>query len=135
MNSRGFTLVEILGAITILSIVLLGLFTLFPQSANLQNINEDKLTATNLSNIVLEDLRNLDADELSAGTYERFNTSDFLEISSVQNNGQFIKHPEFSLKIELRESDDEDILRGIIKILDKDNEEIMRTYYLFEVSS
>ncbi|MFC0014192.1 MULTISPECIES: prepilin-type N-terminal cleavage/methylation domain-containing protein [Allobacillus] len=134
-NERGFTLIEILGALTILSIVLLGLFTLFPQSANFQNINEDKLTATNLSNLVLEDMRNLDANELSPGTYEQFNTRDSLEIPSVQNDGQFIKHPDFSLEVELRESDDENILRGIIKILHKDNEEIMRTYYLFEVTS
>ncbi len=132
-DNKGFTLVEILGAITIISIVLLGLFTLFPQTAYMQNTNEDKLTAVNLSNLVLEDLRNIDETTLSAGTFQQFNQTGSIPISSVNNDGQFLEHPRFRLEIQLESVDD--FLRAMIRIYDENHSELMRTYDLIEVSS
>ncbi|WP_035512726.1 type IV pilus modification PilV family protein [Halalkalibacillus halophilus] len=56
-DSSGLTLIEVLGAITILSIVLIGFMNFFPQSMLLANKTEDELTAVNVAEDVLDQVK------------------------------------------------------------------------------
>jgi len=56
-NEKGFTLVEILAAMTILVIVLISFFTMFSQSALFTRSNEETLRATNLANRAMDIMR------------------------------------------------------------------------------
>ena len=64
-NDSGMTLVEILAALVLLSIVLLAFFSFFTQSAKFTQHNKEKLTAVEVAEDVVALLRaNMDLDEL-----------------------------------------------------------------------
>ncbi|WP_246940886.1 type IV pilus modification PilV family protein [Bacillus pinisoli] len=52
-NSKGFTLLEVLVSITILSIVLITLLAFFTQAYSFTNINKDKTVALNIARSVV----------------------------------------------------------------------------------
>ncbi|GAA0450492.1 type II secretion system protein [Alkalibacillus silvisoli] len=56
-SNQGFTLIEILGAITILSIVLISFIGFFSQSIILSSKVEDELTAINIAESVLSEIK------------------------------------------------------------------------------
>ena len=56
-NDQGMTLIEILGAITILSIVLIGFMSFYPHSILMSQKAEDDLTAINVAERVLTEVK------------------------------------------------------------------------------
>lgn len=57
-SENGMTLVELLAALVLLSIVLLAFFTFFTQSAKFTQHNKEKLTAVEVAEDVVADVRN-----------------------------------------------------------------------------
>ena len=57
-NEKGFTLVEILAALTILGIVFISFMTIFPQMSNMNERTETKLITMNLAKKELRELKN-----------------------------------------------------------------------------
>lgn len=53
LNQKGLTLIEILAAVVILMIVIVGFLSFFSQATSHSRITEDKLTAINLAEKVL----------------------------------------------------------------------------------
>lgn len=58
-NEKGFTLVEILAALTILGIVFISFMTIFPQMSNLNERTETKLQTMNIAKSELVELKKL----------------------------------------------------------------------------
>lgn len=52
-NNKGVTLVEVLAAMTILSIILISLMNIFPQMGKVNKFNEDKVQAISLAKELL----------------------------------------------------------------------------------
>lgn len=63
MNSRGFTLIEIIASITILGVVIVALLPIFPQIFSWTKMTEDELGSSNLLGQVAEDIREIVIDE------------------------------------------------------------------------
>lgn len=57
-NENGFTLVEILAALTILGIVFISYMTIFPQMNNMNERTETKLVTMNIAKEELRELKN-----------------------------------------------------------------------------
>ncbi|MFA9555955.1 prepilin-type N-terminal cleavage/methylation domain-containing protein [Evansella sp. AB-rgal1] len=57
-NQEGFTLIEILLSIAILSIIFISLMNIFPQMIQFNSINETKTQAINTSRQILNDWQN-----------------------------------------------------------------------------
>ncbi|MFD2639234.1 prepilin-type N-terminal cleavage/methylation domain-containing protein [Piscibacillus salipiscarius] len=131
-NQKGITLIELLSSLVILSIVLIGFFSVFTQSASMQNTNEEEMIATNLARVALEDVRDLNTDLLDLGTYTQFNQTSHPHITSVNSSGQFHKHPSFQLQLELSEEPDTSLWLAKI-LINKDGETLADTYTYIEV--
>ncbi|WP_226036522.1 type IV pilus modification PilV family protein [Aquibacillus saliphilus] len=58
LNNNGFTLVELLAAITILSIVIISFLGFFSQSTLFSSKTDDKLTALNVAERILSEVKN-----------------------------------------------------------------------------
>lgn len=74
-NQRGLTLVELLAALVILSIISLSLFTFFIQASSYNTQNKNKLVAINIARGVTERLNDYteikEAESKGSFTYER----------------------------------------------------------------
>ena len=57
-KEKGFTLVEVLAALTILGIVFISYMTIFPQMSNMNERTETKLETMNVAKKVLTDIKN-----------------------------------------------------------------------------
>lgn len=133
-NEKGMTLIELLGSLVILSIVLIGFFSVFTQSAKMQNANEEHMIATNLARTALDDVREMDTDALSLETYEQFNMTGFPQVPSVTQSGHFHTHPNHSLKLQLSEEPNSSL--WLAKIIIFSNEKALtETYTYIEVGS
>ncbi|MBD1223924.1 type II secretion system protein [Virgibacillus halodenitrificans] len=64
MNSSGFTLIEIIAAITILGIVIAVMLPIFPQIFSWSNMTEDELSSSNLLGQVAHDIKELNIEQL-----------------------------------------------------------------------
>ena len=62
LNQKGLTLIEILAAVVILMIVIVGFLSFFSQATSHSRITEDKLTAINLAEKVLVKAKKPDFD-------------------------------------------------------------------------
>ncbi|MEH7276289.1 prepilin-type N-terminal cleavage/methylation domain-containing protein [Neobacillus vireti] len=58
MNEKGFTLVEILTSIVILSIIIVSLLTLFVQSSRINNYSKGMMEATYIAESSMEEINN-----------------------------------------------------------------------------
>ncbi|PKR76939.1 hypothetical protein CEY16_14125 [Halalkalibacillus sediminis] len=127
-TEKGITLIEVLGAIVILSIVLIGFFSVFVQSAGMHNTNKDASRATNLARLALEDVRDIEEFSLNPGTYNNFNQNGVPTIPSVNSQGYFQKDPEYSLEITFENEPETDLILSTVKVYDSDNKMVSKTY-------
>lgn len=105
-NERGVSLVEILAAIVLLSIVLFSFYAFFINSATFTTINKKKLTAVDIAEQVVSDLR-------KNTSYEQLN-----EIGYHLENGKYINSSRYTdYSISLTFSNIEDIESGLLKVL------------------
>lgn len=68
-NEQGFTLIEVVTSLVIISIILLGFSSIIIQSNDHANLNSEKLVATNLADAYLERLR-IEGKKLTITTEE-----------------------------------------------------------------
>lgn len=80
-NNRGLTLVEILAALVILGIVLVTFMSFFTQSAKFTAFNNEKLTAVQVAEDVVAQVR---IGDLVIGSYEDYEVS--IEIEEGPEN-------------------------------------------------
>lgn len=64
-NEKGFTLVEVIASLVLISIILLSFFQIFIQTNKVANTNTEKLVIINLADAQLERLQ-IDSTELKA---------------------------------------------------------------------
>ncbi|WP_188207299.1 type IV pilus modification PilV family protein [Alkalibacillus aidingensis] len=135
-NDKGATLIEVLASLVILSIVLIGFFTMFTQSALMQNVTEDEVIATNLVRQGLEDVRELAGNTVEPGTYSNFNQDGLPQIPSVNTDGQFLTNPDHYLILEVEEEPvSSRLLKATISITDEEQNVKTQTYTYIEVDS
>ncbi len=134
-KEKGMTLIELLSALVILSIVLIGFFSVFVQSANMQTSNEDHLVATNLARKALEDVRQINKPNFDIGHYTHFNKENSPSISSVNEKGQFISHPSFYLQLQFKHEPQTSLWLTKIIIQNKKGKPLAETYDYIKVGS
>lgn len=105
INTKGLSLIEILVALSLLSIVLITFFTFFIQSANYSNYNQSKLTAIDVGEKVVSELRRISSlnDLESIGYHFKNNT---YEDDST--------YPHFKVNIEFSDQLTESKLRKVL---------------------
>lgn len=74
-DESGFTLVETLASLVLLSIILLGFFQLFVHTNKTANVNNEKLVVINLADGVLEGLKAQPMKELKTSNVQNYFTS------------------------------------------------------------
>ncbi|MGM8216317.1 type IV pilus modification PilV family protein [Bacillaceae bacterium W0354] len=131
-NNKGLTLVELLGALVILSIVLTGFFSMFIQSASFQNINESNMVATNLARLALEDVRALDG-QLSVGEYGYGGEDLSFIISSITKDGKFASNDSYYLKLIVEDEPNVDLYKVTVEIYNDEGQFMTKTYDYIEV--
>lgn len=75
-SSKGFTLLEVLASITILSIVAIGMFSFFTNAMQYTTYNQDKTVAINIARGVLAYMERLDFTELKQYVENEINNTD-----------------------------------------------------------
>ncbi|MGP4071710.1 type IV pilus modification PilV family protein [Piscibacillus sp. B03] len=133
-NEKGMTLIELLGSLVILSIVLIGFFSVFTQSAKMQNTNEEQMVATNLARTALDDVREMGTEAFTLDTYEQFNMDGYPQVPSVTQSGNFHTHPNYSLTLQLSEESNSSLWLAKI-IIFSDEKALTETYTYIEVDS
>ncbi|RPF50564.1 type IV pilus modification PilV family protein [Aquisalibacillus elongatus] len=131
-NQNGISLIEILGSIVILAIVLTGFFSVFTQSALMQNQNEKELVINHLARIALEDVREL--GEEYHGEFTQFNITGHPSIPSVNPDGSFHSKPSYFLKLEFTPTDP-NLIQATILIINDTGKVLTKTYGYIEVDS
>lgn len=76
LSSKGFTLLEVLASITILSIVAIGMFSFFTNAMQYTTYNQDKTVAINIARGVLAYMERLDFTELKQYVESKMNNTD-----------------------------------------------------------
>lgn len=71
-NEKGFTLIEVVAAIVIISLVTLTFFQFFIQSNKISTYNNEKLLVVNLANAELERLKATPTEQLFGPTSTQF---------------------------------------------------------------
>jgi len=67
-NKNGFTLIEILVSIVLLTVVISLFLTIFPQMGNMNNLTGDNLDAANVGKELLVKMKNRTYSEATSGT-------------------------------------------------------------------
>ena len=67
-NTSGFTLVEILATVVLLTVVISLFLSIFPQMANMNNRNGENLDAANIGKELLVSIKKTSYNEVSLGT-------------------------------------------------------------------
>ncbi|WP_033543613.1 type IV pilus modification PilV family protein [Planococcus sp. CAU13] len=117
-NNDGLTLVEILAALVLLSIVLITFMSFFTQSAKFTASNEETLTAIQVAEDVVAKVRDIKAFE----EIELFNNFEEGENDSYINKDSYYLY-EVTVKKENR-VDDLDLRRVTISVLSTSNRDI-----------
>ncbi|KYD32806.1 PulJ/GspJ family protein [Parageobacillus toebii] len=74
--TKGFTLLEVLASITILSIVAIGMFSFFTNAMKYTTYNQDKTVAINIARGVLAYMERLDFTDLEQYVESKMNNTD-----------------------------------------------------------
>ncbi|MET3683126.1 type II secretory pathway component PulJ [Alkalibacillus flavidus] len=130
-NEEGVSLVEVLGALVILSIILIGFFTMFTQTSSMQNVTEDDIKATNLMNIVINDVKDLSLSTDDIGNYNSFDN-----LPSVQSDGTLTSNDQFYVEIMITEEPQStNLLKATIKLFNENDQQLTKTYAYVEVDN
>lgn len=134
-NDKGFTLIEILVSITILSVVLVVFASFFTQSALFTKKNEKEIVALNLARLALEELRqNPQSFSNNEMVFEQFNMEGKPFVSAVKGDGTFQQYDQYRLRLIVTPVSDMNTYQVKVQILTNDGVTLTETYGLIEVS-
>ncbi|MEK7582129.1 MAG: prepilin-type N-terminal cleavage/methylation domain-containing protein [Patescibacteria group bacterium] len=109
INPNGFTLIETLVAISILTIAIVGPLTIVSRGVFFSNYAKDQITAVYLSQEAIEYLRNRrDANIITSGTWNQYKTN-------IINPCMIVTNPDgCAIDVTVPDSDSDDISRADI---------------------
>ncbi|MBB6455053.1 type II secretory pathway pseudopilin PulG [Salirhabdus euzebyi] len=131
-SEKGLTLVELIAAFVIITILLISFFSFFSQGAKYSEINDDSIKASNLARQVLEELRS-NNEAMPVGEYTSFNNTGKPTISLVEQNGVFHSNAELKLKLVFSDEVNTDLVKVKIEILQVSGKSVTETYGYLEV--
>lgn len=127
--NKGFTLVEILVTLVILSIILLSFMSFFSQSSLFAQKNNEKLTAINLAQETIVSIKNQPTYFQKVVKY----TSDFPDpertILNVNSIGILNQQPNFRLGLEIAKDYSYNLYKIHVQIYDLKNNLLAETYH------
>lgn len=117
-NQAGFTLLELIVSITILTLIFTVFFKFFSQAMLFQNRNEDEFVAINLAREVLSEVENSPELFTAAQIYPPFNISIQSKLH-IDSEGMFTnsKYEDYKLQLEVTVDQEFPILRKVHIIL------------------
>jgi len=89
---HGFSLVEALVAMALISFMVLSIFTVFPQARKGLALSENRLNAAYIGRSILDDQRSRDYDALAASTGS-------LALSGTNNNAPFSQQYNYAVNV------------------------------------
>lgn len=125
MKDEGFTLIEVLISVTILSIILFSFMGIYLQSTKIEHTNHNQLVAINLAQATLHRLKN--------GDFEHINTIGTYQLESCVNPGSnsclpIINDKNYQAKITIYQSaSGVELKLASIEITEKNNSQILAT--------
>ncbi|MFS0575377.1 type II secretion system protein [Sporosarcina sp. 179-K 3D1 HS] len=123
---KGLTLVEILAAIVILSIVLLSFSSFFLQSAKNTKYNEKKLTAIEIAEEVVADIRTI-SDISSLDNFSKISTDP--NPIEYENNTTYLPH---KVKVKVEDGPVGNLMKATITVSSDENRKQFTTEMYFE---
>lgn len=131
-SQQGFTLLEILLTLTILSIVVISFFHFFTQSVGFTEKNKSSLSAMHLAQetiVIVQANSHLFAKNIN------FNGS-FTEpeksILKVDQNGNFLENSTLSLNLEIIKEAPYNLYKIHVQILGQNRQPLTETYHYFK---
>ncbi|EKN64989.1 prepilin-type N-terminal cleavage/methylation domain-containing protein [Schinkia azotoformans] len=138
LNKRdmsGFTLIEVLVAVVILSVILLSFFVFFSQSALFTNKNNHQLMAINLAQEVIGIIKSNNTIFQHNKSFEDPFSEQEKIILGIDNNQYFVnKEEQFKLQLELRKDKNYPLYLIHILIEEPKDSVITETYHYLEGS-
>lgn len=137
-NNSGFTLIEILASVVLLTVVLSMFLSIFPQMANMNNRTGDNLDAANVGKEVLVKMKKLSYENITSKTNLPIaNTTYTNSTSNIQISGTYVTNDKnYNVKFNLNKTPDVEInnsttklRRFSIEILDDQNKNTLTTTY------
>ena len=137
-NNSGFTLIEILASVVLLTVVLSMFLSIFPQMANMNNRTGDNLDAANVGKEVLVKMKKMSYENITSKTNLPIdNTTYTNSTNNIQIKGTYVTNIEnYNVEININKTHDVEInssttrlRRFSIKILDDQNKNTLTTTY------
>ncbi|MEK3954142.1 PulJ/GspJ family protein [Psychrobacillus sp. FSL K6-1464] len=137
-NNSGFTLIEILASVVLLTVVLSMFLSIFPQMANTNNRTGDNLDAANVGKEVLVKMKKMSYENITSKTNLPIdNTTYTNSTNNIQIKGTYVTNVEnYNVEININKTHDVEInssttrlRRFSIKILDDQNKNTLTTTY------
>ena len=113
-NQSAFTLIEVLAAVILLSIVIILTLSIFPQMANLNDKSENNLNTVSAGKEILYKMRDVIFSEIDTGSIVTLNTSNDLPIHLTE-----IKCNKVTFESTTCPQDGPIILKGTYKYFEK----------------
>lgn len=137
-NNSGFTLIEILASVVLLTVVLSIFLSIFPQMANMNNRTGDNLDAANVGKELLVKMKKLSYENITSETNLPIaNTTYTNSTSNIQISGTYVtNNKNYNVKFNLNKTPDVEInnsttklRRFSIEILNNQNKNTLTTTY------
>lgn len=130
--NRGFTLIEVLAALVILSIILLSFLSFFSQSALFTQKNHDKLTAINIAQDTIVSIKKYPALFQKTATYTTNFPDPVNTILHVNSTGIFNLQPDYKLELAISKDSTFNLYKIHVKIFDLNGNELTETYHFLK---
>lgn len=127
--NKGFTLIEILVALVILSIILLSFMSFFTQSSLFTQKNKEKLTAINLAQEMIVTIKNQPALFQKAVKYNASFPDPGKTVLNVNSIGVFNQQPNYRLGLEISKDYTYNLYKIHVQIFDLKNNLLSETYH------
>ncbi len=127
--NKGFTLVEILVTLVILSIILLSFMSFFSQSSLFTQKNNEKLTAINLAQETIVSIKNQPVLFQKAVNYRTGFSDPEKTVLNVNSLGIFNQQPNFRLGLDIAKDDTYNLYKIHVQIYDLKNDLLAETYH------
>lgn len=134
-SSKGFTLIEILVAVVILSIILLTFFGFFSQSALFATKNKQQLTAISLAQEVIANMKSNSIVFQHNKSFDQPFTEQEKVILGIDDNHYFAdSKQQFRLKLELKKDKNYPLYLIHVLIENTDHSVVAEVYHYLEGS-